>query len=210
MKYPLFVSFCVILCIGSGCTQTKVVDTLPPPKEAPTAVTQLEEVIPLRGPIQPGQTRGMEDIMGSVYHGSYFDIIVPDGFSVSPQTPLSGAEKNSIILTNEAFFTAPDESIIFYVYSPLWRGEPAYLEAKKDEILVSEKTETSGGKSILWRTFQDTNMAYYRSLVSIREEIGTGNEVHHIFGIQYKDQAAYDTYKDTYTAFKESLVQYAD
>jgi len=142
------------------------------------------------------------------YRGFYFDVRYPENFTASPNGPVS----DSVVQTDAAQFESPDGRVAFYVYSPLWSDEPDYLKVAANETLVDEKTtETDGGDTITkWVTVKANDGSYHRSYVSIREQVTTGSEVHHVFGIKYADQAAYNEYRDEYLRFKSSLRQYAD
>ncbi len=145
-----------------------------------------------------------------LYSGAWFDISYPDDFVARPTTPLQ--DGTDTVDTDEAFFASPDDAVEFFVYSPLWGGDPQnYLTAQPNEKIVSEKTDEKGEgeeKDVTrWVTFQATDSSYMRSYVSSKYNNG---ELHHVFGIKYKDAAAYEKYKAVYAAFKGSLTQYAD
>jgi len=76
-------------------------------------------------------------------------------------------------------------------------------------VSIQKKAEKVEGnvypKTIKWMTFEDKKGAYTRAVVSEKTEV-----THLVFGIKYKNQKAYDAYKKTYMAFKQSLSQYAD
>ncbi len=101
----------------------------------------------------------------------------------------------------------------FFVYSPLWSGNPkTYLNAAENEELISEKEETSPDpifkgtdRVTRWLTFKDVSGSYIRSAVSIKTE-----STHHVFGVKYKNLEIYEQYKNDYLKFKKSLIQYAD
>lgn len=144
-----------------------------------------------------------------MYEGTWFDIQYPSNFTARPPEPKekTGTEPD------EAFFTSPDKTVEFFVYSPQWGGDPKdYLQVSANEKLMNEKEESSkenGGTQTRWATVAAKDGSYTRSYVSIKTQLETGG-VHHVFGIKYKDQKAYDRYKAAYEAFKASLMQYAD
>lgn len=145
-----------------------------------------------------------------IYSGAWFDVQYPADFTPRPTAPLQ--DGSDTVDTDEAFFAAPDNSVEFFAYSPLWGGDPIdYLTARPNEKMVSEKTDEKGQnenkQTTRWVTFQAVDGSYMRSYVSSKYQDG---QLHHVFGIQYKDAAAYDRYKSAYAAFKNSLVQYAD
>lgn len=139
------------------------------------------------------------------YNGNWFEIKYPKEFIA---TPAAGK-------TDEAKFSSLDGSIEFFVFSPLWGGDPAdYLKTGSNEELVNEKTEESGEnlqKQIThWETLKAKDGSYYRSFVSIKGQVGTGSDVHKVFGIKYKNNDTYEKYKDAYISFKKSLKQFSD
>ncbi len=152
-----------------------------------------------------------------IYRGAWFDVKYPENFTAAPTQPtLISKNSNTRVRTDEATFTSPDNNIEFFVYSPLWNGDPKeYLKIKDTEELVSEKISTTTDRNsdlqrTRWVTIKAKDNSYYRSFVSITGGINLGSLVHHVFGIKYKNDAAYEQYKNDYLKFKESLIQYAD
>lgn len=145
------------------------------------------------------------------YNGQWFDIKYPENFELKPRVD----EMDPPATADEMYFASKDDAVEFFVFSPLWGGEPAaYLDAAPGEVLSATKSETSGEgldkKTITWGTFKANDNSYLRSYVSIKSQVDTGSDLHHVFGIRYKDQKTYDQYKAAYEAFKQSLIQYAD
>lgn len=158
-----------------------------------------------------------------LYRGAWFDVEYPEDFEVRPTLPITNYNGQEFIQTDEAYFSSPDGSVEFFVYSPLWSGEPEdYLIVAPHEEIVSEKTEVGPAldhqlkeskRIILWTSLKSKDNSYYRSYVSIKEQVkanDSSSELHHVFGIKYQDEEAYQQYKDAYVSFKESLDQYAD
>lgn len=158
----------------------------------------------------------------SLYRGYFFDIEYPTSFTSKPNEPTFISNEIEYIETNEAYFTSPDGNVEFFVFSPLWGGDPETysLNATTDEEVVAELTDESidsGGplgegtdKTVLWLTMQAKDDSYTRSLVSVTQTGEDGSELHHVFGIKYQNIDSYENYKDDYTRFKDSLRQYAD
>jgi hypothetical protein len=142
------------------------------------------------------------------YNGTWFSISYPGDFTASPTGPTGSTSDYTFVETDEAKFISPDGEVEFFVYSPQWGGDPAsYLNTAANEKMISEKADSTDKASGItrWITFTDVSGKYTRSVTSIKTE-----STHLVFGIKYKDAKAYDKYKDAYTAFKKSLVQYAD
>ncbi len=217
MKYPMLaVSLCTILFLGAGCQGEKTsAPSLPPAiqelQTQPAPDTTKQET---RDPAAIQTPTGTATML---YRGSWFDATYPQTFSAAPTAPTDTYNGLTFVQTDEATFTSPEGNVEFFVYSPLWSGNPQnYLNIASTEELVDEKTEEkpengpSGGTKTRWVTIKAKDSSYYRSFISIQRQLGTGSELHHVLGIKYRDAAAYETYKSAYTAFKQSLRQYAD
>ena len=147
----------------------------------------------------------------TAFNGNYFSILYPSNFTADPIGPKDQMDDYEFIQTDEATFTSPDGAVEFFVYSPLWGGEPEYyLEFLENEEITEEKETTETDeygftKTIQWMTFADKDGAYSRSYVSTETE-----STFLVFGIKSINEAAYEQYKERYLKFKESLEQYAD
>ncbi len=227
-KLPLLASLSVFFILGTGCqiqTQDQIT-SLPP------AVEELQtQTVPESQKVEKPQTQTASEskttpkaepaqIEVTLYRGSWFDIEYPQNFTAKPNAPTTEYKGNTYVQTDEAYFISPDGTVEFFIYSPLWRGDPKnYLIIAPTEELVSEKieekkenelTDQYGDKVVRWVTLKAKDSSYYRSFISIKEQVGTGSDLHYVFGIKYQDSAAYEKHKDAYVAFKESLRQYAD
>lgn len=209
-KTILMTSLSVFLLLGAGCqtqkTQEQVTSLPPAAEELQTqTVPESEKQEKSETAIKTEPTQ----VGTALYRGTWFDIEYPQNFTARPTTP-----------TNEAFFTSPDGTVEFFVYSPLWSGNPeTYLtiapiekvvSEKTDEVKESERSGQFGDKIVRWVTIKAKDGSYYRSFVSIKEQVGTGSDLHHVFGIKYQDNESYEKYREAYVAFKKSLRQYAD
>jgi hypothetical protein len=149
-----------------------------------------------------------------LYQGTWFDIRYPGHFTPRPLTPVQATGERQPVETDEAYFRAPDGSAEFYVFSPLWSGEPEYLQIRPDERTLRDEGEESGPPDNLQRNrfivTEAANGAAGRIILSVRAQIGSGSDTHHVFGFEYRDRAAYERYADAFEAFKASLQQYAD
>jgi len=144
------------------------------------------------------------------YGGNMFTVKYPKSFTPRPLSPEVEVDTWKFIETDEAFFKSADGEVEFFVFSPQWAGDPEwYMEAQPNEELLSEKesVDPHNDENIkYWATFKALDGSYFRSLYSVKTEFNT----HHVFGIQYKDEASLSAYKEQYEAFKESLIQFAD
>lgn len=185
--------------IGSADLPASVVDF----QSQPAPETDL--TVPSQGADDGGLAR---------YRADWFEVRYPKTFSASPTEPNIVYNGETIITTNEAHFTSEDAGVEFYVFSPQWSGEPEYLKVIPGETVVSEKTEESGEglskKRVQWFTYQAKDGSYYRSVISIREQVDTGSDLHRVFGFKYRDEAVYEKYKEDFVSFEKSLRQFAD
>lgn len=237
MRYLIFTLLSVMVLTGAGCESQQPQETQPvdtpevtqtdqAPQEQPeTDNAESNDAEPTETETNTQNTKNTQEespndteMETSLYEGTWFDIEYPSEFTANPQPAEDSL--NNRAQTEEATFTSPDGAVEFFVYSPLWSGEPeSYLEVKPSEELVDEKEQVLteeenpdqyGDRVIRWVTIEAKDGSYTRSYVSRRAQVDTGSEVHHVFGIKYENQAAYDKYKDAYEAFKDSLIQYAD
>lgn len=136
------------------------------------------------------------------YRGAYFDIKYPATFSARGSQRMDGERYDS------AFFAAPDGSVEFYVFSPIWNGDPEEIEINEaTEAYVSEDSETYNGIKVRRATIRARDGSYLRSFEDT-ENTNTNNRT--VFGIKYRDQATYNKHRQTYLTFKKSIKQYAD
>jgi hypothetical protein len=147
----------------------------------------------------------------NVYQGNYFSIEYPSNFTASPLGPKESIDNYEFIDTDEATFTSPNGEVEFFVYSPLWGGEPkSYLQQRENEEITTEKESIDDAdpiwsKTIKWVTYTDKEGKYSRSYVSTKTE-----STDLVFGIKSVNDEAYKKYKAAYLRFKESLTQFAD
>ncbi|NSW58037.1 MAG: hypothetical protein HPY44_18690 [Armatimonadetes bacterium] len=139
------------------------------------------------------------------YQGPWFDIDYPAGFSVSGDT--FDLDPRGRLYSDAALFLSPGGAPVqFYVYSPQWSGKSEWAQPRADEKLGEVRTERRGSKTVTWTSVTGPG-GYTRAWVETVDEMTNTN---HVFGIKYRNQAAYSKYKAKYLEFKESLVQYAD
>lgn len=142
------------------------------------------------------------------YEKDYFSLSYPPGFTALDDEPDYGS------------FISPDGTVTVSVYSPLWSGTPEKLLLQTNETIVATKEDTSLSngnelgegttREIQWMTAAANDGSYTRSIVDTRFIGPDGSETRLTWSIQYKDQEAYDRYRNDYLKMKESLIQYAD
>jgi hypothetical protein len=133
------------------------------------------------------------------YTGSYFSVQYPTNFKVR-----QGQKSETV---DSAFFTSPDASVEFYIFSPLWNGEPKEIEPSSNEEIISENVEQKGALKVKRITLKAKDGSYSRSIED-RENTQTNNRT--VFGYKYKDQKAFTQYRQDYLRFKESWKAWAD
>ena len=148
---------------------------------------------------QPAQTR--------LFQGAWFSVRYPATFRRSPLA----AQRRTGPGYDSAFFTAPDQSVQFYVFSPQWNGEPRDCQIdSRREVLVDEHVEVGwrphGATSARQVTVRARDRSYERSWV----DVATPENTRLVFGIRYRNAAALRAYRPQYLAFKKSLAQFAD
>ncbi len=214
-------SLAAMVLVGAGCASSLSPEAQDP---LPVSVQELQEqavpVVDKQPKAQANTPPSPVPVGTTLYHGSWFSLAYPASFTARPLTPTQRVGATSRVTTDEAFFTSPDQRVEFFVYSPLWGGDPAsYLEIAPTEVLVDERIQeqgegevpgTIGSTATRWVTVRAQDGSYMRSFVSLKKQINTGSDVHHVFGIRYRHDAAYQDYKAAYVAFKASLQQYTD
>lgn len=137
------------------------------------------------------------------YKGAWFEIKYPSNFQVRPSLQNSSGQAYDSV-----FFSSPDGSGEFYVFSPQWNGEPADIEMNsQSEVQVSQKTEKREGRIVRRVTIRARDNSYLRSFEDTEE---TTTNTRKVFGIKYRNEAAYSRYRQSYLTFKQSLTQFAD
>lgn len=138
------------------------------------------------------------------FTGAWFDVLYPVEFSAEPS--LKSATNDSG--HDSAFFVSPAKEVSFYVFSPQWNGKPTdiLLKEEKETQVSLQKTEKDGVIT-LDCTIAAKDGSYTRSYVDVED---TKSNTRKVFGISYRDAKVFDQYKERYTQFKNSLVQFAD
>ncbi|RYX86201.1 hypothetical protein EON83_02975 [bacterium] len=145
------------------------------------------------------------------YDGPWFSVFYPATWKATPgKAPAATGGKS-----DSAFFTSPDGSAQFAIYSPMWNGTPADLniDMKKEKqvsLLATNSTAKDGVKSQIttkWQTFSANNKSYTRSIVDVENKTLNTRRV---FGFRYKNAATYRKFSPQFQKFKASLEQYLD
>lgn len=137
------------------------------------------------------------------YKGAWFQIKYPSNFKVRPSLRSSSGQGYDSV-----FFSSPDGSVEFYVFSPQWNGQPSDIEMNsQSEVQVSQNTEKRAGRIVRRMTIRARDNSYLRSFEDTED---TTTNTRKVFGIKYRNEAAYSRYRQSYLTFKQSLTQFAD
>jgi len=136
------------------------------------------------------------------FSGAYFTVKIPGGFKAKPSLNNGGSSPDS------AFFTSPDGKVEFYIYSPIWNGNPTDIQVKSATEEITDQKEEKNGAVIVRRvTIKAKDGSYFRSYEDTED---TEHNTRRVLGIRYANAEAYAQYKDAYLAFKKSLQQFSD
>lgn len=138
------------------------------------------------------------------FTGAWFEVKYPSDFTAQGSMGGGSAEEN---LFDSAFFTSPDGEVEFYIFSPMWGGEPTDIGLQPNEKETNREVKNTANQTVTYWTISAKDGSYVRSYQETRNEME--NTVW-VVGIKYKNQKAYERYKKQYIAFKSSLQQFAD
>jgi hypothetical protein len=154
-----------------------------------------------------GESSGAET--WPTFKGAWFEIKYPPGFKVKPGQKSSTATQGY----DSAYFISPDDTVVFYVFSPQWRGQ-----LRETDIAIDPSREDVIEQNIAKKQDQAENFRIIRTVTvkakdnsylrAIRDESTETTRL--IFGIKFNNKAAYERYYNDYVLFKKSLRQFAD
>ncbi|MGB3007726.1 MAG: hypothetical protein WBC06_14510 [Chitinophagaceae bacterium] len=137
------------------------------------------------------------------FTGAWFEIKYPSTFTPRPSLKSATSQQGY----ESAFFKSADGLVEFYIYAPQWSGNPTDIALKNTEKTSGATSKTSGSVTIKWWTITAKNGSYTRTYQETRDNVSNTKWV---VGIKYKNQTAYNKYKQQYIAFKASLIQFGD
>jgi hypothetical protein len=154
-----------------------------------------------------GESRG--EGKWSTYKGAWFEIKYPSGFAVKP----GQKSATSTVGYDSVSFISPDHNVVFYVFSPQWKGKAPEADIEinpnREELVeqnvTTEQDQAGISKTIRTVTVKAKDNSYVRA---IRDE--TTDTTRLVFGIKYKNKEIYNKYYNDYLIFKKSLSQFAD
>jgi len=135
------------------------------------------------------------------YAGAFFEIQYPEGFTV-------GAQERSLSSPDSfdgASFVSPDGQVEFYVFSPQWSGQSAWINPRAGEKVVEDRNETQGEETIRHVTLEGPKGR--RSYKLVRNQT---DHTMHILGISYRNPEALERYAVDWERFRGTLRQFAD
>lgn len=191
MKNIYFTLIASLFLIGCKSGNTKAENAIP---DSPAVVGTTPNIV----------SQPVIDTATKFFKGAWFDIRYPANFVVKPSLISKANNKEGY---ESVFFTSPDGDVIFYVFSPWWSGKATDISLKAGEKLISKDSADDGlQRTVKSWTIEANDKSYLRSY----QEIIMDDHINMVFGIQYKDEAAYNKYKVQYIAFKESLNRYIE
>jgi hypothetical protein len=138
------------------------------------------------------------------YKGAWFEIKYPSSFKARPSLESISFDGHY----DSAVFTAADGSVEFYVFAPQWNGKPTDIELDaRTEEPVSEHSETKGTINVRRVTIKAKDGSYTRAF---EDTENTDLNIRRVFGFKYRNQTAYNKYRNQYLKFKSSLQQFSD
>ena len=160
-KISLLATLSFIILLGAGCSpevleQTKEENVL----ASSTAEEAQQQFVPetKKEVVEENKEPSSQEQGVTLYKGSWFDIYYPSNFVARPTEPVNNATDLKIpgvaprkeVITDEAYFVSNDGSVEFFVFSPLWAGDPKnYLIVASNEELVNETIDEKKGKLII-------------------------------------------------------------
>lgn len=137
-------------------------------------------------------TAQFKPFLGAGFEVSYPNSFMAIGSKRSPE--VNGYES--------VFFSSPDGSVEFYIYSPTNKGVPNDIDVKINEKISPIQVTSGKAVSARFWTITAKDNSYTRAY---HESIDSKTGSNWIVGIKYKSQAAYNKYKNDYLAFKKSF-----
>ncbi len=132
----------------------------------------------------------------NTFRGAGFEVNYPASFKAH------GAPGSLELNLESVFFTSPDNLVEFYIFSPIHKGGVANdIALKANEKLAPG--EVSNGKTTIakyWTIIAKDN-SYERTY---QESIDVKTGDNWVIGLKYKNQAAFNKYRNEYLAFKKS------
>lgn len=139
----------------------------------------------------------------TTYAGAWFEIDAPVEFTVRPSLPSASADG-----FDSAFFTSPDGAVEFYIHAPQWGGDATDIAIDPaTESLSDEKVVTDGPVTRRWFTISAHDGSYSRSYLTTTDTRGPTERT---VGIRYRSIEDLQANNAAYTAFRDSLRQFAD
>jgi hypothetical protein len=131
----------------------------------------------------------------NTFRGAGFEVNYPASFRAH------GAPGTLELNPESVFFSSPDNLVEFYIFSPMHKGVATDIALKSNEKLAPG--EVSNGKTTIakfWTIIAKDN-SYERTY---QESIDVKTGDNWVIGLKYKNQAAFNKYRNEYLAFKKS------
>ena len=171
-----------------------------------TLIAFLAMTVPLASALAANGPTGRQSETGrksNLFHGAWFDVRHPAGFTPKPSLESSTADGY-----DSAEFISADGTVSFYVFAPQWGGTAVDIALDPEhEQLVSEQQRRVGDRQLRWFTIAARDGSYCRSY---QETVARQGSVTTVVGIKYRNEADRLRFQKAYERFRTSLKLYAD
>lgn len=152
----------------------------------------------------PGLSLAAEGKETKTFQGAWFKINYPANFTVRPSLKSATAVNGY----DSAFFLSPDSLVEFYIFSPQWNGNPSDIQLNPGREMIESQDNKISNSQVTTRTvIKAKDGSYFRSIVDVEDK---GLNTRQVFGFKFKNQEAYEKYKEDIQTFKKSLTQLGD
>lgn len=136
------------------------------------------------------------------FMGAWFEVEYPSDFTVRGSMISQTKGDGSF---DSAFFTSPDGSVEFYIFSPKRKGEAMDITLQYNEKEGSHEKQISRKQTITSWTISDKKGTYARSYQKVENHY---ENTIWMVGVKYKNKRTYNRYKRQFAEFKKSLIQH--
>ena len=137
---------------------------------------------------------------GKTYNGAWFDVRVPEGFTVQPSL---------LSVSNEGYdsvwLRSPDDDFDLYIYSPQWGGEPSDVIDDPQISDITENTQINDHGTVTVREIAYKNGQYGKFTSN-----QTIHNNHLTTGYRHSNQPLSESQNQIHRCFLQSIQQYAD
>ncbi len=142
---------------------------------------------------------------GKTYNGAWFDVRVPEGFTVQPSLlSVSNEGYDSVWLRSH------DGGFDLYIYSPQWSGEPSDVLDDPQISGITENTQINDHGTVTEVTVIVREIAYKNGQYGKFTSNQTIHNNHLTTGYRLSNQTLSESQNQIHRCFLQSIQQYAD